>query len=332
MEARSSVKIDPFILALLATLCVAVVVPCHGAAVPAFNALATVLIAMMFFLQGAKLSRAAVVEGLRHWRLQGLILLSTFALFPLVGLAMRAGLRIAVPGALSEESWTGLLFLCALPSTVQSSIAFTSIARGNVAAAVCAATASNILGLFITPLLVGLLLGRHGAVSADAVVGIVLQLLVPFIAGQILQPWIGGWVARHKKLITFSDRGSILVVVYTAFSAAITGGLWHILSPAALLWIVGVDLSLLALVLLLTWGLARAGGFSREDEIAIQFCGSKKSLATGVPMAKVLFAGSTAGLIVIPLMIFHQVQLLACAALARRYAARPADIASAGRA
>jgi sodium/bile acid cotransporter 7 len=185
-----------------------------------------------------------------------------------------------------------VLFVCVLPSTVQSSIAFTSIAHGNVPAAVCSAAASNLLGILLTPLLAGLVLAgatNARAVSASGVLDIVLQLLVPFAAGQALQPWIGDWAIRHKRLLSLTDRGSILIVVYTAFSEAVIQGLWHKAPVSQLGRLLAADALLLGIVLLVTRHGARALGFSRQDEIAIVFCGSKKTLASGVPMAGVLF-------------------------------------------
>ena len=220
----------------------------------------------------------------------------------------------------------GVLFLCVLPSTVQSSIAFTSMAGGNIPAAVCAASASNIFGIFLTPLLVGLLFGVHGnGISGSAVWTIVLQLLLPFMLGQIIQPFVGDFIRRHRKALSLVDRGSILMVVYLAFSEAVATGLWHQFSAAALVTMVVVDIVLLALVLTITTWTSRRLGFSREDEIALVFCGSKKSLASGVPMANVIFAGQNIGAIVLPLMLFHQIQLMACAVLARRYATHKAE-------
>lgn len=313
-------KIDTFLFCLLATVGLASIVPCRGVGVSVFNTLAIIMIANMFFLQGARLSRRAVAEGITHWRIHLAILSCTFVMFPLLGM----GLHRLLPGMLDGAMWTGVLFLCCLPSTVQSSIAFTSIARGNVAAAICSATLSNILGIFLTPLLVGLMFGRHASGGGGGIMPIVLQLLVPFIAGQVAQPWIGEWAHRHKKLLAFSDRGSILVVVYTAFSEAVTQGLWHRLPPAQIGRVVMMDTGLLFLALGLAYLAARAGRFGRSDRIAILFCGSKKSLASGVPIASVLFAPSDIGLIVMPLMIYHQVQLFICATLARRFA-RQAD-------
>ena len=310
---------DPFLLALVATVLLASFLPARGDAVPLFRDLTVIVIAAMFFLQGARLSRTAMLAGLGHWRLHLSILFCTFVLFPVLGL----GLHALWPGLLTRTLWLGVLFTCLLPSTVQSSIAFTSIGGGNVPAAVCSATASNLLGVAVTPLLVGLVLagGAHGvAVSGRGVLDIVLQLLLPFAAGQLLQPVIGAWAIRNKVLLSLTDRGSVLVVVYTAFSEAVVHGLWRAVPASQLGLVLLVDALLLAVVLLATRYGARALGFGRSDEIAIVFCGSKKTLASGVPMAGVLFPVAIVGQVVLPLMIFHQIQLFACALLARRYA------------
>jgi sodium/bile acid cotransporter 7 len=307
---------DRFIAALLASVALAALLPCRGEWITVFSAATTAAIAVMFFLQGARLSRQAIVAGLIHWRLHLVILAATFVLFPLIGL----GLRAVLPHAVSAPLWLGLLFVCLLPSTVQSSIAFTSIAGGNVAAAVVAATASNLIGILATPLLVGLLLSLHGGISLTEIRDIALQLLAPFLAGQLLQRWIGDWVRAHRSWTTVSDRLSILLVVYTAFSAAVVAGIWQMLSIRDLVAVGLLDALVLAIMMTFTVGAARALGFDRSDRITILFCGSKKSLATGVPMAKVLFAAKFVGLAVIPLMIFHQLQLMVCAAIARRYA------------
>lgn len=318
---------DGFICALLGTVLLASLLPCSGWVAQAFGVLTDVAIAALFFLHGARLSRSAVLAGLTRWPLHLAILSSSFVLFPLYGWLLRPLLSPWVTPGL----YMGVMFLCALPSTVQSSIAFTSIARGNVPAAVCSASASSLLGIVLTPLLVGLLIHTHGqgsTASWRAVGSIVMQLLVPFVAGQVAQRWIGAWVTRHRALVGLVDRGSILLVVYTAFSAAVLEGLWTHTPLHALIALLLVDALLLALALLATRYGARALGFSREDEIAMVFCGSKKSLASGIPMAKVLFAGPTLGAAVLPLMLFHQIQLMVCAVLARRYARRPPEDAS----
>lgn len=320
--ARPRFLPDNFTLMLVATVALASFLPAHGEGEVAFNLLTNVAIAALFFLHGAKLSREAVLAGATHWRLHLLVFASTFAVFPLVGVALKPVLSWAV----TPELYLGILFLCTLPATVQSAIAFTSIARGNVPAAVCSASASSLFGIFITPVLVGLVVVHHdgntGASPFDSIGNIMLQLLVPFIAGQLSRKAIGGWVERNRALLKFVDQGSILLVVYTAFSEAVNTGLWHQIPPLALLGLLGCCAVILAVMLAFTTFAARWLGFSREDEITIVFCGSKKSLASGIPMAKVLFATGPLGAIVLPLMLFHQMQLMVCAVLAQRYATK----------
>ncbi|HEX7886309.1 MAG TPA: bile acid:sodium symporter family protein [Phenylobacterium sp.] len=316
---RARFKPDWYLVLILLMAAAAAVVPARGEVGVWLGWLTKAAIAMVFFLHGARLSREAVIGGLTHWRLHLLVLVSTFALFPLLTLGLTT-----LPGWLSPpELATGLIFLGCLPSTIQSSIAFVSVARGNVPAAVAAASASNLLGVFLTPLLVSVLLHAQGGVSASSFWAIVAQLLVPFVAGQALRPWIGQWVKAHNPVLSKLDRGSILLVVYTAFSAAVVAGVWSTLSMLDLARLLAICLVLLGLALALTAGAARAFGFSKADEIAIVFCGSKKSLASGAPMAAAMFSPAVAGVVLIPLMIFHQVQLMACAAIAQRYAEQP---------
>lgn len=315
-----NLKPDNFTIALLVTVALASFLPCTGQTAVVFGHVTTVAIGALFFLHGAKLSREAVVAGVMHWRLHLLVLASTFILFPLLGLALRP-LALTF---LTPELYVGILFLCALPSTVQSSIALTAMARGNVPAAICSASASNFIGIFLAPILVGLLVAKGGASksSVDAVLSIVMQLLLPFLAGQFLRRWIGRWVDRHKATLKYVDQGSILLVVYTAFSEAVSVGLWQTISVETLVALGLFSILLLALVLGLMTFISRRLGFNKEDEIAIVFCGSKKSLASGVPMAKVLFATHSLGMVILPLMLFHQIQLMICAVIAQRYARR----------
>jgi sodium/bile acid cotransporter 7 len=309
---------DRFILALLATVALASFLPAKGEAAEIVGWASNIAIGLLFFLHGARLSREAILGGLRQPKLHGAVLASTFLVFPLIGLALQA----VFPHLLAPALWTGVLFVCTLSSTVQSSIAFTSFARGNVPAAVCAATASNLLGILLTPLLVGFLLHKTGSADGlDSALNIVVQLLLPFVAGQLLRPWIGGWAARHNKILGLVDRGSILLAVYSAFGAAVVEGIWHLFPLPQLGELVLVNAMLLGLVLVVTTFGSRLLGFKRADEIVVVFCGSKKSLAAGIPMATVLFGASTVGVVLLPIMIFHQMQLMICAVLARRYAA-----------
>lgn len=311
--------IDPYLLALLLTVALAVVLPARGAAAPVTRVAVTLAVGLLFFLYGARLSTAAVVKGMANWRLQALVLACTYLFFPLVGIGLVAALHPWLPNELA----LGLLFVCVLPSTVQSSIAFTAIARGSVPAALCSASLSNLIGVVVTPLLVGLLLHSHGpGFDARGIEDIALQLLLPFGLGQLARPFIGGWLARHARLTGYVDRGSILLVVYAAFGESVVSGLWSHMDPLGLALVLLLDLVLLAIVLVATTLVSRLLGFSKEDEIAIVFCGSKKSLASGVPMANILFPAASVGAIVVPLMLFHQAQLFVCAALAQRYGRR----------
>ncbi|MFF3328061.1 bile acid:sodium symporter family protein [Streptomyces sp. NPDC002888] len=315
----SRLPIDPYILLLLGTVGLAALFPARGTGADVASGASTAAIAFLFFLYGARLSTREALDGFKHWRLHVTVLACTFVIFPLLGLAARG----LVPVLLTHPLYQGLLFLTLVPSTIQSSIAFTSMARGNVPAAICAGSFSSLVGIVITPLLAAALLGSSaGGFSADSLVEIVLQLLVPFVAGQLLRRWIGGFVTRHKKVLGLVDRGSILLVVYTAFSEGMVQGIWHQVSAVRLGGLLVVEAVLLAVMLLLTWYGGKALRFDRGDRIAIQFAGSKKSLASGLPMASVLF-GAHASLAVLPLMLFHQMQLMVCAVIAKRRARDP---------
>ncbi|MDI7773901.1 bile acid:sodium symporter family protein [Asticcacaulis sp. EMRT-3] len=306
--------VDPFILLMLTMVLAASLLPVRGEAATVAGWITNAAIMLLFFLHGAKLSRQAILRGFGNLRLHGLVLATTFVVFPLIGLAIKG----LASGFLAPTILSGIVFLCLLPSTVQSSIAFTAIARGNVAAAVCSASLSNILGIFLTPVLVGLLMGHTAGISLDSIGKIAGQLLLPFVVGHLMRPWLEGFITRHKSLVGRVDRTSILLVVYTAFSASVVEGLWHKVSMGDLAIVLGLCGLILGLVLALTWWGAKALGFAYAERVVILFCGSKKSLASGVPMASTLFPPAVLGPVILPLMLFHQVQLIACAFIARK--------------
>ena len=317
MSWLSRLPIDRFLLAIITAAVMASILPATGVWVDVLDVATTIAIGLLFFLYGARLSPSETLAGLKHWRLHATILSFTYVLFPLLGLVV-----VALVGPLVGPSLSaGLLYLTLVPSTVQSSIAFTSIAKGNVAGAVVSASASNILGVFLTPALAWLLMSNTGRVefTTSTIVDIMLQLFLPFVAGQLSRRWTAGFVTSHPQL-KLVDRGSIVLVVYSAFSAGMREGMWTQTSWTSLLVVLAVCVVILAIMLTLTWWTARRLGFTRPDAIAIQFCGTKKSLASGLPMAGVLFAGQPIGLLVLPLVLFHQAQLMACSALAGRYA------------
>lgn len=310
---------DNFTLILLGVVAAATLLPAQGQGAVFFDGLTVAAIALLFFMHGAKLSRHAIIAGATHWRLHLLVFGCTFVMFPVLGVLAKP---ILLP-LLGEQLYMGVLFLCVLPGTVQSAIAFTALAGGNIPAAVCSASASSIFGIVLTPLLVALLMqvdASAGPSPLHSIGAISLQLLLPFVLGHTMRPFIGAWVDKHKKQLSRLDQTSILLVVYTALSASVVQGLWSSISLNALLMLTLVCCVLLALVLFLTAWLGKRLGFNREDRITIVFGGSKKSMATGVPMAQVLFTGSLIGPALLPLIIFHQIQLMVCALIAQHYA------------
>lgn len=307
--------LDRFTILLFVMVILASILPVSGHAAEIFSVITTAAIAVLFFLHGAKLSREAVMQGLTHWKLHGLVFAITFAVFPILGLLAKP---ILVP-MLGQELYWGFLFMCFLPSTVQSSIAFTSVARGNVAAAVCSASFSNIIGMFITPIMVAFfILGQtsHGFDPTSSIIQITLLLLVPFILGQILRPYVFPHMQKRPKIVKVFDQGSILMVVYGAFSSAVVAGLWSQISMSTLMLLILACSVLLTLIMLLSLYIPKWLGFNVADQKTIFFCGSKKTLASGVPMAQILFIGQPIGMIVLPIMIFHQIQLMVCGVVA----------------
>lgn len=316
-------RLDPFMVWMGVAIAAAALAPFIGAdgGPLRLNIVTDIGIAVVFFLHGAKLSTTALRAGLANWRLQVLVHASTFVLFPLLGAAVYFGLG----GVLSPELALGFFYLCAVCTTISSSVAMTAMAGGNVAAAVLAATGSGLLGMALTPLLIGLVSATGGVdlPLGPAIRNIVIQLLVPFIAGHLLAFALRAFLLRHKAIVSWVDRGVIVLIVYGAFCNLFADGLWRQQAPGDLL------LTLVLISVLLAIGIgamilaSRAMGFSREDEIAIVFCGSNKSLANGAPIARILFGGSPAlGVIMLPLILYHQLQLIVCAVMARRYAAR----------
>ncbi|WP_353473978.1 bile acid:sodium symporter [Salipiger sp. H15] len=319
MKYLKRIGIDTYMLLLIGTVFLGLLLPAQGVAAVGLKHVTFWAVALLFFLYGAKLDPSAVRAGLLNWRLQGLSFGATYALFPVIGMGLAA---IFAP-ALGTEVTLGLLFLSVLPSTVQSSIAFTSIAGGNVPAAICAASLSNIVGVVLTPALVALLLhAGDGGVSFDAVVKIGTQILLPFVVGQLVRPWVGAFVKRHKVLTMVVDRGSILLIVYSAFSAGTVSGLWSKIPMASLVMLLLVVLVFLAIVMLMMIGAGKLFGLPYADRAVLFYCGSTKSLASGLPIATALFAADQVGAIVLPVMIYHMSQLLVCAFVSQKAARR----------
>lgn len=318
MTLFSFLRLNYFLLLLILTVIIATLFPYGNDDKTFFNYITIMAVTILFFMHGAKLSPQTIIAGLRQWRLHSVIFTATFVLFPLLGLS----LQIFVPTLLSEPIYLGFLYLCALPATMQSAIAFTSIAKGNVAAAICSASASTLIGVFLTPILVGLLIHIKTSQTdtLNMIIAILLKLILPFILGHLSHPIIANWIASHQHLVNKIDYLSVLLVVYVVFSDTVNNNIWHRVSGWSLFSIVLFSLLLLTVVLVIMTYVSRRLSFNKADRITIIFCGSKKSLASGIPMANVLFPASMVGIMILPLMIFHQLQIIICAVIASYYA------------
>lgn len=316
--------LDGFLGAMLVAVAIALLMPQLGASggVLHLDMLTHIGVALVFLLSGAGLSTEKLKAGAANWRLHLFVQLFTFAMFPLLGLLV----SVSVGRWLPQELMVGFFYLCVLPSTVSSSIAMTAMARGNVAGAVFNATLSSLIGMVLTPLYVGLYLsaGHHGVPLLEQFIKIGEQLLLPFVVGQCLRHWIGDWITRNKPRVGLVDRAVIVLIVFNSFCDATAAGVWTRFGATPLLITALLTGALLAAILMATTFVATRLRFTVDDEIAAVFCGSKKSLAAGAPMAALIFgSGGTLGLIMLPIMIYHQLQLIVCSVIARRYAARP---------
>lgn len=312
--------VDTYMLLLISVVALGAIIPARGIGAEILGQITFWAVALLFFIYGAKLDTQSVRAGIMNLRLQSLSFLATYVMFPILGLLIAWSLG----GLLGPELTLGILFLSVLPSTIQSSIAFTAMAGGNVPAAICSASLSNLVAVVLTPALMALILHQSGGISTDAISKIALQILLPFVLGQILRRWIGGFIQRHKFLTMIVDRGSILLIVYSAFSAGTVAGIWSAIPLDRLLLLGAVVCVFLAIAMWLMVVTGRYVNLPRADAITLLFCGSTKSLASGLPIATAIFPPSQVGAIILPLMLFHLIQLLVCAVIAQRKAAENA--------
>lgn len=323
---------DGFVLALVAAVALALAAPRIGASggpIP-LGPITEAGIALIFFLHGVNLAPQALKAGAQAWRLHIVVQLCTFGLFPLLG----ALVYVSTAGFIAPEMRLGFFYLCALSTTISSSVATVSMAQGNIPAAIFNVTLSSLAGMLVTPALIALLQTTgttHQLPFGETVIDIATKLLLPFVAGQLLRRWLVGFVSKHKSIVIKFDRGVILLIVYAAFCNSTAQGIWSRYPAATILVVAALVIAMLAVVIVATTFAARAFGFLREDEITAVFCGSQKSLANGAPIAKIIFGASPAlGPILLPLMLYHPLQLVACSALARRYVRRTQQEASLG--
>ncbi|MCU1579389.1 MAG: bile acid:sodium symporter [Rhodoglobus sp.] len=311
---RSALRwIDPFVVILLATLATSILIPVPGPVLTVGRVLTNGSIVILFLVYGLRLPTGEVLRGLRNVRLQGSVLATTFVIFPILGIALHG---IVQPIVGSDLAF-GLLYVTLMPSTITSSAAYTSMAGGNVPGAITAATLSNVLGFLLTPALVLLLMNQSGGAGIGGGWVVLVQLILPFGVGQILQPLVGEWIRQHHWVSLIADRGAILIAVFTSVAVATAGGMWRGMAWSVVVGLVLAEATLLVLVIGVLLVLARVQGMPKGDRVALVMAGSAKSLGTGLPMALVLFPAPVAALVSVPVIVFHQLQLIASAIMVR---------------
>ncbi|WP_460148053.1 bile acid:sodium symporter family protein [Pseudomonas sp. S2_A02] len=324
---------DWFLCGMLIATLLAYVFPIFGATGGRMHAeyVINIGVFLVFFLHGVNLSSEQIRHGLRNWKLHVMVQTFTFTVFPLIWLVSDKLLGSHIPSLLM----LGFLYLCALPSTISSSVALTGSAGGNVPAAILNASLSSVLGIFLTPLLVSFVVGS-GAGGIDlgsTLLDLCAMLLLPLVLGQLLRPLLGKLFARHKRYTNIADKLVILLLVYSAFCNSMVSGMWQQQGNSVILTALMGSAILLAIILWMTTRTARALKFSPADEIAAVFCASKKSLAAGAPMAALIFGANPGlGLILLPIMIYHPLQLIVCSVMAEGYANRNRELAAQQRA
>jgi sodium/bile acid cotransporter 7 len=316
-------KVDWFLLGMAASVALAFALPgpgAHGGSLhpELVNKLG---VALIFFLNGVALSFDSLKAATLRWNLHLVVQTCTFLLFPLLGLAF----YFAAGSFVSDDLKLGFFFLCALPSTVSSSVAMTAAARGNVPVAVFNATLSSLIGVLLTPLWIGFLLktGGHAMPLGQVILDLVIWLILPLTVGQLSRPWLADWAKRNKKFIHLVDRSTILLLVYTSFCDSVVQGVWSGHGVGTLLVTLVGSVVLFFIVFGIVGIVCDGLKLNFEDRIAVLFCGSKKTLASGVPMARIIFGANPAlSVILLPIMIYHPLQMVICATLAGRWARR----------
>lgn len=308
---------DPFVQLLIVTILIASFLPVSGNSADIAAIISQIGIFSLFFLNGVRLPRREVIEGVRNWRLQGSIYFWVFAIMPLIGAILSFLSGHYIPETLA----IGILFLGVLPSTVQSATAYNSLANGNVTASVIASALLNLTGVVVTPLLFAALASASGVViSLESFYRICLILLLPFFLGQVLQGHLGEWLGARKKLVTYMDRGAIAIAVYVAFSGAVVAGIWTRIEPSEFAILFAILAFFLAIAFGGSWMMSGLLGFAMKDRKSILFAGAHKSLAIGAPLAAILFPPETAGVILLPILIYHLAQLIVSAPIANKLA------------
>jgi sodium/bile acid cotransporter 7 len=316
-QSLSKAGINVFFLCLVATVFLAWLFPEFGSANSAMplRQITGYGVSVIFFFYGVQLDFKSLVEGLRNWKLHLTVQSTTFILFPLF-----AAIIVYFFGKVNEQLWLGFFYLCALPSTVSSSVVMVSIAGGNVAAAIFNASLSSIIGIFMTPVWMSFYNVQAGSDVAlsDAIGKLCIQVLVPVIVGMLFHSRIGAWVLKYKTWLRFTDQFIILLIVFTAFAESFLGKMFDSFSAQQIV-LLGIAMLAFFLVMAAIMFLVSSSlRFSIADRITVIFCGSKKSLVQGAVMGRVLFPDPVVfGVILLPLMLYHALQLMAGSMLAQ---------------
>jgi sodium/bile acid cotransporter 7 len=315
----SKVGLNAFFFLMIGTIFIAWLFPPLGVAESPLHlpAIAGYGVSVIFFFYGAKLSPENIVNGLSKWRLHLMVQLSTFVLFPVTIVL----LRLIFEDYFTSLIGMGIFYLAALPSTVTSSVVMVSIARGNIAAAIFNASVSSILGIFITPLLMSSVLEKStsGFDISHTIIHLCLQVLLPVVLGLFLHHKLGKWVTHYKTTLRNFDQAIILLIVYTSFCESFAGQMFDNFSLSEIFILGGMMLTLFLVIFSLMDLLSIWMKFKREDRITVIFCGSKKSLVQGAVMGKVIFPDQAIlGVVLLPLMVYHALQLLVGSTIAKR--------------
>ncbi|MFH4964511.1 bile acid:sodium symporter family protein [Gaetbulibacter sp. M235] len=313
------IKIDKFVLFIIVVIGVAYLFPHWGSKesqIP-LKTISTLGISLIFFFYGLKLSPDKLKAGLKNWKLHVLVQATTFLIFPLIVLAFHPLIQTQE----QEILWLAFFFLAALPSTVSSSVVMVSIAKGNIPAAIFNASISGIIGIVVTPLWMGLFV--HSAQTdfdfTEIYIKLIVQIILPVVFGIILQRYLGKLANEHSSKITLFDKSVILLIIYRSFSESFDEHIFSSVSLSDLLFFFTAVLFLFFIVFTLTGYVAKKLNFNKEDQITTQFCGTKKSLVHGTVFSAILFGNmATIGIILLPLMLFHAIQILIISIIASK--------------
>lgn len=304
-------NIDGFVLSIIAVIGIAYIFPQWGipeSKIP-IDTISAIGISLIFFFYGLKLSPTKLKEGIKNWKLHLLIQASTFLIFPLLVLLFYP----LIKNETQETIWLAFFFLAALPSTVSSSVVMVSIAKGNIPAAIFNASISGIIGVVLTPLWMGLFVQQTGTDFSitDIYVKLIVQIILPVVFGILLQRFLGVFALKHSKLLTRFDKSVILLIIYKSFASSFADNLFSTVSILDLLMLLVSVFLLFGILFFLTGFLAKKMQFNTEDQITAQFCGTKKSLVHGTVFSKIIFGNmASIGIILLPIMLYHAIQLL----------------------